>query len=69
MMKTITSRDLDRDIAAALRDAQSDPVFIEAEGKLTHVLMSIEAGLPQRFRSGTNLRAASWDRQSRILYS
>ena len=42
MMKTITSRDLNQDADAAKRAAQSGPVFITAEGRSTHVLLSIE---------------------------
>ncbi|MDD9993015.1 MAG: type II toxin-antitoxin system Phd/YefM family antitoxin [Rhodospirillales bacterium] len=39
---TVTSRELNHDIARAKRAAKSGPVFITDRGKPAHVLLSIE---------------------------
>lgn len=39
---TVTSRELNHDIAGAKRAAKSGPVFITDRGKPAHVLLSIE---------------------------
>lgn len=39
---TVTSRELNQDVARAKRAAKSGPVFITDRGKLAHVLLSIE---------------------------
>ena len=39
---TVTSRELNQDVARAKRAAQSGPVFITTRGKPAHVLLSIE---------------------------
>jgi len=39
---TVTSRELNQDVARAKRAAKSGPVFITARGKPEHVLLSIE---------------------------
>ena len=40
---TVTSRELNQDVARAKRAAKSGPVFITTRGKPAHVLLSIEA--------------------------
>lgn len=42
VMTTITSRDLNRDVAAAKRAAGDGPVTITDHGRATHVLMTAE---------------------------
>ena len=39
---TVTSRELNQDVARAKRAAKSGPVFITDRGKPAHVLLSIE---------------------------
>ena len=39
---TVTSRELNQDVARAKRAAKSGPVFITTRGKPAHVLLSIE---------------------------
>ena len=39
---TVTSRELNQDLARAKKAAKSGPVFITARGKPAHVLLSIE---------------------------
>lgn len=39
---TVTSRELNQDVARAKRAARSGPVYITDGGKPTHVLLSIE---------------------------
>ena len=39
---TVTSRELDRDVARAKRAAKAGPVFITDRGRPAHVLLSIE---------------------------
>ena len=39
---TLTSRELNRDVARAKRAARSGPVFITDRGKPAHVLLSID---------------------------
>ena len=39
---SLTSRELDQDVARAKRAAKSGPVFITDRGKPAHVLLSIE---------------------------
>ena len=39
---TVTSRELNQDVARAKRAAKSGPVFITTRGKPSHVLLSIE---------------------------
>ena len=39
---TVTSRELNQDVARAKRAARSGPVFITDRGKPAHVLLSIE---------------------------
>ena len=39
---TVTSRELNRDVARASKAAKSWPVFITDRGKTAHVLLSIE---------------------------
>lgn len=41
-MSTLTSRELNQDIARAKREAADGPVFITDRGKPSHVLLSIE---------------------------
>ncbi len=41
-IKTITSRELNQDVARAKRAAKSGPVVITTRGKPAHVLLSIE---------------------------
>ncbi len=41
-MKFITSREFNRDVSLAKREARSEPVLITDRGQPTHVLMSIE---------------------------
>ena len=41
-IKTITSRELNQDVARAKRATKSGPVFITIRGKPAHVLLSIE---------------------------
>jgi prevent-host-death family protein len=40
-MKLITSREFNRDVSQAKREARSEPVLITDRGQPTHVLMSI----------------------------
>ena len=40
---SVTSRELNQDVARAKRAAKSGPVFITDRGKPAHVLLSIEA--------------------------
>lgn len=40
-MKLISSRDFNRDVSQAKREARSEPVLITDRGQPTHVLMSI----------------------------
>ena len=39
---TVTSRELNQDVAGARRATKSGPVFITTRGKPSHVLLSIE---------------------------
>jgi prevent-host-death family protein len=41
-MTTLTSRELNQDLARAKREAKKGPVFITDRGKPAHVLLSIE---------------------------
>ena len=41
-MKLITSREFNRDVSLAKREARIEPVLITDRGQPTHVLMSIE---------------------------
>lgn len=41
-MATLTSRELNQDLARAKREAKKGPVFITDRGKPAHVLLSIE---------------------------
>lgn len=41
-MKFLTSRDFNRDVSYAKREARTEPVLITDRGQPTHVLMSIE---------------------------
>ena len=41
-MTTVTSRELNQDVARAKKAAKSGPVFITDRGKPAHVLLSIE---------------------------
>ena len=42
-MKVIASRQFNQDVTAAKRAARVEPVFITDRGRLTHVLVGIEA--------------------------
>lgn len=42
-MKLLTSREFNRDVSHAKREARIEPVLITDRGQPTHVLMSIEA--------------------------
>ena len=41
-MKFLTSREFNRDVSHAKREARTEPVLITDRGQPTHVLMSIE---------------------------
>lgn len=41
-MKLLTSREFNRDVSHAKREARTEPVLITDRGQPTHVLMSIE---------------------------
>ena len=41
-MKLITSREFNRDVSLAKREARIEPVLVTDRGQPTHVLMSIE---------------------------
>ncbi len=41
-MKFLTSREFNRDVSLAKREARTEPVLITDRGQPTHVLMSIE---------------------------
>ena len=60
-MKTVSSREFNRDVGGAKRAAKSEPVFITVRGEPSHVLLSI-----QQFRSLTNTGETALEEAERI---
>ena len=81
-MKLITSREFNRDVSLAKREARIEPVLITDRGQPTHVLMSIAdfrrlsgesenileiLAMPEAVELGTDdLSDGAWDHRERI---
>jgi len=60
-MKTVSSREFNRDVGGAKRAASNEPVFITDRGEPSHVLLSIE-----HFRSLTATGESALQEAERI---
>jgi len=60
-MKTVSSREFNRDVGGAKRAANNEPVFITDRGEPSHVLLSI-----QQFRALTSTGETALEEAERI---